>query len=389
MAGKKILDESNTVEGDLETVYSDCLSWLSSIKATVTRTEKPNSITATHGDTPDDETRYTEWPKLIEVRLTQREPYVLVKVVMRETKENPWIKGKDKREAYWRTLIGKLWEHLGIELTPAEKQQTFPVEHFEKETSANVNTAGSVALVFGPISLYLMFFPFGGGLLGVSIVLLLMVIALALRGILRQYQTVRGFKKVHPEKQFSKGRNALIVLALILVSAPVTAAALYSLDIGVSHIDDYETFTGYGFNFEYPEGIELIQSSLSGNASASAGEGLLTGEKMRGLGQSEGLIMSWNTLQEDELQDVDEILDFEGATQVSKVKTTMYQNLEVHYRSFVVNVEDDPVYFHMGTWYHDEHERAFVFMYLNTKNVTAPVFNYMLDSFELDTDEYS
>ena len=196
-----------------------------------------------------------------------------------------------------------------------------------------------------------------------------------------------SFSKAFPGKSLPYGRLGMMLLLLIVCVTPISIGVLYSLDYGTSAVGSFNVFSDFGFSFCYPQNMVLESSSLDGLVPVSQSEGKLIGQVKRGIGQKEGIILQWvkmpgpgydKTVLPDSLD-----VDVEGVSYLSPVKEMKIRDLEIYYRSFILNSDGD-LFCHMGVWYVPGQEKIYLLMYTNTKNVTAPVFFNMIESFEFE-----
>jgi len=381
MVGQIIIDESRQIMDSLDQVWDRSVAWLFSINATIMSLEKPRLIIASHGTIRSPDLDYRDWPKVIEVHLSEHEPHVDLRVIIKESGDNRLIVGTENRKAYWVTLLNGLWEKQGISLDGPEKNIVFPMEYFRRESLRNVKNSASVLLVLGSIGIYLIFYPFDDSSFGTGVIAALFVTGYTLSRLYKQFKLRREFMSVYPGEKPSPGKTAWPLLFLILLSLPLTVTTLYYGNYGGSTVDDYTSYTGYSFSFEYPEGIELKSSGLNDDTSASDAQGMLVGEKMRGLGQSEGVLVMWVELPYFN-RDIEDALNISDAVSLGSIKHANVQGSSVYYRSVQFLSGRRDVYSHWAVWNYEDQKRVYTFCYFNTKNVTYTHFMDMLQSFE-------
>ena len=380
MAGQSIVDESRQIMDSLSQVWDRCVAWLFSINATIMSLEKPKLIIASHGTVRGLGSDYRDWPKVIEIHLSEHEPHVDLRVIIRESGDNRPIVGTENRKAYWVTLLNGLWEKQGISLEGPEKSVVFPMEYFRRESLRYVKNSASMLLILGSIGTYLIFYPLGDSSFGTGVIAALFVTGYTLSMLYKQFKLRREFMSVHPGEKVFPGKTAWLLLLLILLSLPLTVAALYYSNYGSSTVADYMIYTGYSFSYNYPEGIELEASGLENDTSASNAQGMLVGEKMRGLGQSEGVLVMW--FEPNLNRDFKDVLNISDAVSLGTIRQTTVQGSDVYYRFIQFITEGQDVYSHWAVWKYEEQERVYTFCYFNTKNVTYTRFMDMLQSFE-------
>jgi hypothetical protein len=381
LAGQIIVDESRQIKDSISQVWDRCMAWLLSINATIMSIEKPKLIIASHGKMRGPDSNYRDWPKVIEVHLSEQESQVDLRVIIRESGDSKFIVGTENRKAYWVTLLSGLWSQQGISLDGQEKNVVFPIEYFRRESWRNVKNAASILLLLGSIGVYLIFYPLDDSTFGSGIIAALFVTGYTLSKLYNQFKLRRKFMSVHLDEKSSPGKTAWPLLLLILLSLPLTITVLYYGNYGSSTVADYTSYTGYSFSFKYPEGIELEASGLEDETSASDTLGVLAGEEMRGLGQSEGVMVMWLELPYLN-RDIEDILDISDAVSLGTIRQTSVQGSKTYYRSVQFISEGRNVYSHWAVWNYEGQKRVYTFCYLNTKNVTYTRFMDMLQSFE-------
>lgn len=385
LTGQVIIDETYNVKKAVEQAYDGCLDWLFSISATIVRVEKPYKLVASHKGVMTADSTHKDWPKLIAINIQDRDPFSVVNIQMKEPEDNEYISGIENRKLYWGTMLNGFQEYIGMQLISEDKVGAYPVEYFLKESSTNIKNALGVSALILSGSLYLLFSSTDYMTLGTGIIGMAFSILFTLWCGYKQFKINREYSRIYPNTPFSRGRLYLILLLILIVSGPMVSRVFMSMGLGTGHGDSYDEFNEFGFSFMYPSEIEFEITSNQGTGSASNMEGMLSGDVMRGLGQSEGVVVRWyNQYDPAEVSMIDDLYFDDYMSSYSDVQQTSIGNYIVYHRQAIIDANSTKIYVCIGTWHIPSQDRSYFILYLNTKQYYPEVFIEILNSFEFD-----
>jgi CubicO group peptidase (beta-lactamase class C family) len=157
----------------------------------------------------------------------------------------------------------------------------------------------------------------------------------------------------------------VIALGLIIV-AVVTSAYLY---LNTTPARDYETYSRFGFSFEYPEGMELREEGMGGIGIATITAGIVQGTLVKNM-VPEIIGAIWIPYESAPL--LEDVLDMaftqlgEGNVVESRgdLVSTLKEDYEMLHQDFIMNEGGMPISGIAGTWYDTLAERVYLTFYL-------------------------
>ena len=147
----------------------------------------------------------------------------------------------------------------------------------------------------------------------------------------------------------------------------------------------YNTYSKYGFSFEYPKGMSISEHGIL-ESTATSGSGKVMGELYTDDVEEVVVVVWLTTVQvpnlEISLNDEFEYLEAEGYdVDRGQLVTGTKAGHEMKYQYFTAIAEGETVYGIIGFWYCDTNNRLYELCFLYTESSTLPKFQQYLDSF--------
>jgi len=377
-----ILEENKSIKGVIENVYENCLFWLDDIKATIITSMKPSNILAEYNDPYVDDKQNSL--KTIEITLKKSDLFTDVNITIKYPEEK-YVDVIDADRIRFFSLLNFLWS--SIDASNIVPQIVAPLSECAESVLVVTKKIAITCSFVIPICVYQLFYPISTNISGIILLLLFSTISLILRELYKVFRIYSNLVRVYPSK-IRLYRFWIVFYLIIVLITPASVGLMYYLGYGASTVNSFDVYSNYGFTFSYPKSMVVECSSLDGLVSPSPSEGKLIAHASRGLGQKEGIILQWvkmpgpgydKTVLPNSLD-----VEIEGVSSLSPVRLMNISEIEVYYRSFILNSEGE-VFCHMGVWYVHGQERIYLLMYTNTKNITAPIFSHLLESFKFDS----
>lgn len=186
-----------------------------------------------------------------------------------------------------------------------------------------------------------------------------------------------------PVKEKSTRRTAIVaVLACIIV---IVIVSVWWYTQPAPPTDEYETYSKYGFSFEYPTAMTMSEQGLLENT-ATDSSGIVVGELKND--EHELIFAGWlNTVVAPDLEVSLEgafggMVQSEGTTNLERgelVEATKAGHAMI-YQYYTVTIEGEAFHGIYGVWYCETNQRFYQFNLMSTEEDTLPTYQRYLDS---------